>query len=187
VRSSRGVPAPARGPRRGFTLVELTAALAVGALVALLAYRICAGVLDGTQRVLAAREALDRAANARRVLGALVEGLEVGVVPGGGFEGSRSQVTFTTWVTGPRGWAERRRVTVHAGAGRLVVDDAEGRRLEIADGVAALEVDYLLEFGAAERWGSMWMSEVSAPVALRLRVARAAAVDTLLLLVGPRG
>jgi len=174
-------------PRRGFTLVEVTAALAVGALVALLAYRLYAGLLDGTQRVLAARESLDRAANARRILGALVEGLEVGAVPGSGFEGSRSRVTFTTWATNPRGWAERRRVSLLASEGKLLVSEAAGRRLAIAEGVAALEVDYLMDLGAGQRWGSVWMSQVSAPVALRLRIARPSGTDTLLLLVGPRG
>jgi prepilin-type N-terminal cleavage/methylation domain-containing protein len=172
---------------RGFTLVEVTAALAVGALVVLLAYRVYGGVLDGTARVLAAQQALDRSANARRLLTALVEGVEVGMVPGGSFQGSRDRVTFTTWTTGARGWPERRRVSVFTSDAVLQVQGLPSEALPLADRVEALSIDYLLDFGAAERWGQAWMSEVSAPVALRLRVSHPGYTDTLLLLVGPRG
>jgi len=77
------------GSRRGFTLVEVTVALAVGALVVLLAYRVYGGVLDGAARLLAAQQDLGRAANARRLLTALAQGIEVGTVPGSGFQGPR--------------------------------------------------------------------------------------------------
>ena len=187
MRSSRGVRAPARAARRGFTLVEVTAALAVGALVVLLAYRVYGGVLDGAARLLAAQQTIDRSANARRLLTALVAGVEVGMVPGGDFRGSRERVTFTTWTVGARGWAERRRVSVFAGDGVLRVQGLVPEPLHLADSVEALGIDYLLDFGAAERWGQAWTSEVSAPVALRLRVAHPGRTDTLLLLVGPRG
>lgn len=173
--------------RRGFTLVEVTAALAVGALVVLLAYRVYGGVLDGAARLLAAQQALDRSANARRLLTALVEGVEVGMVPGGSFQGSRERVTFTTWTTGARGWPERRRVSVSTSDGALQVQGLGPQALPLTDSVRALHIDYLLDFGAAERWGQAWVSEVSAPVALRLRVAHSGRTDTLLLLVGPRG
>jgi len=187
VRSSGGVRAPARGARRGFTLVEVTAALAVGALVVLLAYRVYGGVLDGAARLLAAQQTLDRSANARRLLTALVAGVEVGMVPGGDFRGSPERVTFTTWTTNSRGWPERRRVSVFAGDGVLRVQGLAPEPPHLADSVEALGIDYLLDFGAAERWGQAWTSEVSAPVALRLRITRPSGTDTLLLLVGPRG
>ena len=177
----------ARQGRRGFTLVEVTAALAVGALVVLLAYRVYGGVLDGAARALAAQQDVARAANARRLLTALAQGIEVGTVPGSGFQGSRTRVTFTTWSVGARGWAERRRVTVFASDGVLQVQGLASEPLRLADSVEALGIDYLLDFGAAERWGQAWMSEVSTPVALRLRIVRLGRTDTLLLLVWPRG
>jgi hypothetical protein len=96
-------------------------------------------------------------------------------------------VTFTTWTAGARGWAERQRVSVFAGDGVLRVQGLAPEPLRLADSVAALGIDYLLDFGAAERWGQAWTSQVSAPVALRLRIARPSGTDTLLLLVGPRG
>jgi len=173
--------------RRGFTLVEVTVALAVGALVVLLAYRVYGGVLDGAARALAAQQDVARAANARRLLTALAQGIEVGPVPGSGFHGSRERVTFTTWTVGARGWAERWRVSVFASDGVLRVQGLAPEPLQLADSVEALGIDYLLDFGAAERWGQAWMSEVSTPVALRLRVAHPGRTDTLLLLVGPRG
>jgi prepilin-type N-terminal cleavage/methylation domain-containing protein len=173
--------------RRGFTLVEVTAALAVGALVVLLAYRVYGGVLDGAARLLAAQQDVARSANARRQLTALAQGIEVGTVPGSAFQGSRTRVTFTTWTVGARGWPVRRRVSVFTSDGVLRVQGLAPEPLQFADSVESLGIDYLLDFGAAERWGQAWMSEVSTPVALRLRVARPGRTDTLLLLVGPRG
>jgi hypothetical protein len=167
--------------------VEVTCALAVGAVAVLLAYRVYGGVLDGAARLLAAQQTIDRSANARRLLTALVAGVEVGMVPGADFQGSRERVTFTTWTAGARGWAERRRVSVLASDGVLRVQGLAPEPLQLADSVEALGIDYLLDFGAAERWGQAWMSEVSTPVALRLRVAHPGRTDTLLLLVGPRG
>jgi len=71
--------------------------------------------------------------------------------------------------------------------GVLRVQGLASEPLALADSVDALGIDYLLDFGAAERWGQAWMSEVSTPVALRLRIAHRGRTDTLLLLVGPRG
>jgi prepilin-type N-terminal cleavage/methylation domain-containing protein len=173
--------------RGGFTLVEVTAALAIGGLVVLLATRLFGDLLDDAHRLLDARTTLDRSANARRLVTALVQGVEVGMVPGGDFRGSPDQVAFTTWTTGPRGWAERRRVSIVAADGALQVVGLGDVSLSLADSVTAFAVDYLLDYGASQRWGRAWSSQVSAPFALRLRVARPGGADTLLLLVGPRG
>ena len=58
-----------------------------------------------------------------------------------------------------------------------------------------LQFDYLLEPGAESRWVREWVSPVSAPVAVRMRIAKAGCgkrdagcvVDTLLFLIKERG
>jgi hypothetical protein len=48
--------------------------------------------------------------------------------------------------------------------------------------------EYLLEYGAQARWVQEWHSPASAPLAVRLRLqADSGAVDTLMLVIGPRG
>src|SRR5437867_11053473 len=95
--------------RRGFTLVELLLALALGGLVVLMAQRVSAGVTDGARRLSETQEALDRRANARRLLVALVGSLDIGMSQSAGFDGRPNQVTFSTWAVTPEGWPVRQR------------------------------------------------------------------------------
>ena len=63
------------------------------------------------------------------------------------------------------------------------------------DSVAELALDYLLEPGAESRWVREWVSPVSAPLAVRMRIEKAGCgtrdarcvVDTLLFLIKERG
>ena len=64
--------------------------------------------------------------------------------------------------------------------------------LVLADSVKAVAFDYLLEPGAESRWAAEWVSPVSAPIAVRLRVestssAGAIRADTVLYLIKSRG
>ena len=74
-------------------------------------------------------------------------------------------------------WASSTWASVSPGEPLVLVDDAP----EVA-------FDYLLEPGADARWVRQWVSPVTAPLAVRIRVARAspAAVDTQLLLIKER-
>lgn len=178
---------------RGFTLLEVLVALALGGVVILLAHRLFVGVVDGTRQLAAARMALDREANARRWLVEALGSLDVGPGDRGGpFAGRVDRLEFGTWLLVADGWHARQRVEL----GRD--DDAfvaliEGERLVLAERVTALAFDYLLEPGADTKWVREWLSPASAPVAVRIRIAIAAAegqaerVDTLLLHIGPRG
>ncbi|MEK7668876.1 MAG: prepilin-type N-terminal cleavage/methylation domain-containing protein [Gemmatimonadota bacterium] len=179
---------PSRARRcAGFTLVEVTVALLLAALVVLLAHRIYGGVLDASRRLAAAREDLDREANARRLLASLVGSLAIGSSDAGGFSGGVSGVSFSAWHVGGRGWPELCRVTVGARDGALAVNGLADEALRLADSVVGLEVEYLLDLGADARWMRAWESALSAPAALRLRIAHPARTDTLLFIVGPRG
>lgn len=190
--------------RDGFTLVEVLVALTLGALVVLLAHRLFTGVADGAVRLDDVRRALDREANARRWLAATFGSLDVGE-GSGGFAGRPSAAEFASWQLVPEGWFARRRITLARQDSRLVAVIAPNDSVILAESVAHLELDYLLDVldGGGDGTGAPgeratfvreWISPVSAPVAVRLRIAYegrgtgdAGRVDTLLVLIGPRG
>ncbi len=179
---------------RGFTLLEVMVALTLGALVVLLAHRIFTGVTDGSARLAEARAALHREANARRLLAGVVGSIDIGRPGTGDFRGEPHGATFSTWYQSPAGWLEPRRVTLALGGDAIILRGLADEPVELADSVTALDLDYLLDYGAGESWVRTWTSTVSAPVAVRLRVSYAGNgtretgnVDTLLLIVGTRG
>jgi prepilin-type N-terminal cleavage/methylation domain-containing protein len=181
----------------GFTLIEVMVALTVGAIVVLLAHRLFAGVTDGARRMGAARAALDQEVNARRWLVEAFGSLDVG--NGAGFDGHADRVQFATWQQSPEGWLLRQPVDLAVRGHRLVAQIGPGQSLVLADSVSRVQLDYLLEVGSeADGPGTMpgerasfvreWISPVSAPLAVRLRLTRmAGTADTLLLIIGPRG
>jgi hypothetical protein len=160
-------------------------ALTLAAIVVLLAHRIFTGVVDGAQSLQVARTALDRGANARRSLTEMFGSLDIGTEGAGGFAGRPDRVEFSTWQRVPQGWLERRRVTLELTGGMLVARSDVSIALE--DSVSNVEFDYLLEPGVNAAWVREWISPVSSPVAVRVRITRVATVDTLLFIVGPRG
>ena len=163
--------------RRGFTLIEIMVGLALSALVVFIAHRVFAGVVDGAQRLEDARTSLDRDGNARRSLAEMFGSLDVGSEGAGGFAGRPTQAEFTTWGRVSEGWLERRRVVLRADGGTFVG----------WSDVSGVEFDYLLEPGANAAWVREWISPVSAPVAVRVRIVRRSVIDTLLFVVGSRG
>jgi len=184
-----------RTTQSGFTLVEVLVALTIAAVVVLLAHQLFAAVADRGKSLMAARTALDRAANARRWLDAAFLSLDVGTDGAGGFEGRLDQVAFTTWLLTPDGWFERRIVSLARQDNRLVATVTPGREIALSDSVADVAFDYLLEPGAESKWVREWVSPVSAPVAVRMRITQAGSgkretgnvVDTLLFLIKERG
>jgi len=170
----------------GFTLIEVIVALTIGAVVVLLAERLFATVSDAGQELAVARKALDRETNAHRWLAATFLSLEVGP-QAGPFEGHPAHVAFLSWQEAPGGWFERHQVTLGRVGDRLVAAVVPGDSIVLAYSVTDLGFDYLLEPGGQARWLGDWVSGTSAPVAVRLRLARAGAVDTLLFLIKERG
>jgi prepilin-type N-terminal cleavage/methylation domain-containing protein len=176
---------------RGFTLIEVVVAITLSALVVLLAHRVFSGVVDGVARLASARVALDHEANARRLLQEAFGSLDVGSDGAGGFLGRPDGVEFTTWQRTVHGWFERRRVQLGV-TGDAFVARRDGGLVTLADSVDRVEFDYLLDPGANAVWVREWASPVSAPVAVRVRIARSGdretgGVDTLVILIGPRG
>lgn len=177
--------------RSGFTLIEVLVALAAGGVVVLLAHQLCVGVLASAQRLEKARAVLDRAANARRWLTEAFGSLAVGE-KSEGFAGGAEAVHFGTWLlTASRGFVP---ATIDLGArsGRLVASVGGGRSVVLEQNVDRVDFDYLVDPGANARWGREWVSRMSAPLAVRMRLARGGdggpqGADTLLFLIGPRG
>jgi len=160
-------------------------AVAISALVILAAHRVFTGVADGAKAVQTARERLDRDANARRWLKATFLSLEPP------FEGRADRASFTSWQLSSGGWFEHVPTTLSLDGNRFV-GTSGGALLELADGVGDLAFDYLLEPGADSKWVRAWISPVSAPLAVRIRVAGCGkrdvgCVDTLVLLIKERG
>ena len=186
-------PSRSDGPtvrRSGFTLIEVLTALALTGMVALLAHRLLSVTVDTARELDQARMAQDRRENARRWLRAAFLSLEAGG-GAGGFEGLRDRVTFAAWLEQPSGWSVPERLSLSARDGRLAVSRGVSGPLILADSVTTLDLDYLLEPGADTKWVREWLSPLSAPLAVRLRIGRregpAEIVDTLLLLIKERG
>lgn len=174
---------------RGFTLIEVMVALTLSAIVVLLAHQIFSGVLDGVGRLGTARAALARRANARRWLIEAFGSLQAGADSAGSFDGHRDQVGFTTWLRVAPSGLRRERIVLGQLGTSLVASDAGGV-LTLADSVTQVRFDYLLEPGANTTWAGEWLSPVSAPLAVRLRITYLGArpkTDTLLLVIGGRG
>jgi len=160
-------------------------AVAIGSLVIAAAYRVFTGVADGANAVATARETLDQSVNARRWLKATFLSLEPP------FDGRINRVTFTSWQLAAGGWFEPQVVTLSQEGSRVVATSGH-ETLQLADSVAHLAFDYLLEPGADTKWVREWISPVSAPLAIRVRIAGcgkgdAGCVDTLFFLVKERG
>ena len=173
---------------RGFTLIEVLVALTVAAMVVTLAQKAFAGATEGAQTLVATRQALDRSANERRWLKATFLSLQVGSVSDAGFDGEPDRAAFGAWELTEHGWFELRGVRLAVQDSQLVLTLEGRQRIALQDSVAALSLDYLLRAGADARWARRWMSPTSAPLAVRLRIARlTGAVDTLLFLIGSRG
>jgi prepilin-type N-terminal cleavage/methylation domain-containing protein len=169
----------------GFTLIEVLVAVTIASLVIVVAHRIFTGVADGSRAVAVAREGLDRDANARRWLKSTFLSLEAP------FEGRRDRASFTSWQLTAGGWSAPRPIVLFRD-GSAFVATSGSESLGLGDGVAEVAFDYLLDPGADAKWVREWISPVSAPLAVRLRIAGcgkrdAGCVDTLLFLVKERG
>jgi prepilin-type N-terminal cleavage/methylation domain-containing protein len=175
----------------GFTLIELLVALTIAGTAALLAHQIFAAIASGSGQVRSARISLDRSSNVRRFLRSAFLSLEVGNDGAGPFTGRAGEVRFASWLETPEGWFERREVLLAVDQSRLVANVAPGSKLILADSVSSVAFDYLLEPGLDSRWVREWISEVSAPLAVRVRMTRlesaGGTTDTTTYLVKARG
>ena len=182
--------------RRGFTLLEVIVAIAVGSLVVLGARAMLGIVADGGAATREAAVAADRVANAEAELRRLLRDLEVGTEQAMRFSGAPDEARFSTWCLVAGGWVERCRVvlTIEAGAsGAAVVatlssgDGSTGDRLELRSGFDRGELLYLSDASLGGRWFRIWGEGITAPLAIGLAVDSAGRADTTILRIGERG
>jgi len=175
-------------PNRGFTLLEVILALAVGGLAVLTAERLFVAAGDGGRALAHSRQHLDRDANARRWLEATFLSLDVGGSAASGFNGTSDRVRFTSWQLTSGGWFEPRQIDLRLNDARIIAGGSSGEPLILAENISDIAFDYLLQLGAEAPWVNQWISTVSAPLAVRLRLGREhGVVDTLLFLIKERG
>jgi prepilin-type N-terminal cleavage/methylation domain-containing protein len=171
--------------RFGFTLVEIIAALSIGALVMLLAHAIVGSTTDQVRSLSRADEALSRESNGYRWLAETLRSVHVGASDGSRFDGTEAEVRYSTWLLRAGGWSEMDRVRVGLDGAALVAALGSGRSIILRDSVRHVEFDYLRERGERSPWVGEWTSDVAPPIGLRIRVSTGsgplAVVDTLLL------
>lgn len=170
----------------GFTLVEIMVALGIGGAVVLAAARLFGEVVDHARRLAETRQALDRDANGRRMLVAMVGSIDLTSQGTTEFRGEPSRVRFSSWSSGTYGWPRLTHTGIVVAAGGLVLGTGFDT-LVVVPGVDSVAMDYLLEAGARESWVRRWQSPTTPPLAIRVRMYRPALVDTLLLVTGRRG
>ena len=184
----------ARPPVRlsgGFTLIEVLVGLAVASMLVLLAHGIFSAGVDGSQRLQSARHSLDREQGRHRLLTSAFLSLEIGS-GGAEFDGRPQQLSFSAWIPTADGWFERSGVTLTVTDGRLVAAMTPDPPIVLLDSLASGRFDYLLELGAGSRWVQEWVSPVSAPLAVRVRLTRKGPLghlesDTTIYLIKARG
>jgi len=150
-------------------------------------------VLDASGKLDEARAEHGRRMHAREMLETAFGSLEIGFAGTAGFEGDPERVRFSTEGRGDEGTEGRG----DGGAkGRTVAVGVEDRWLVMRDRgradtltqATAVGFDYLLSYGAQATWVQSWHSPASAPLAVRMRLRLVdGSVDTLLLVIGPRG
>ena len=173
---------------RGFTLIELTLALAVGSLAVLIGALLWRQALSAGTALQRHRTQLDQRSGGRSWLASAVGSIEAGSAGDVPFTGHQSELAFSSWLPGAHGLPVRQAVSIGLGDRALQARLSDGTRIPIADSVAGVGFDYLLQPGLNAQWASVWESPVSASLAIRIRITGfEGAVDTLLFLVGGRG
>jgi prepilin-type N-terminal cleavage/methylation domain-containing protein len=178
---------------RGFTLIEVLVALAVGAVVVLGARLMLEGAADGGRRIARVAQGMDRDANAERLLRTTVASLEWGSAEEGGarFGGDEREARFTSWCDAPGGWQERCDVSIavtfdssatHV-AGSLSLSRVGAEPVQIRDGFTHGALRYLADARDGGHWITKWDAGLAAPLAIGVILDR----DTLVLRVGERG
>lgn len=177
--------------RRGFTLVELLVALAIGAIVLLGARLMVEGVADGARRIVRQAARTDRDANAERVLRTVVAALDA-TTTGTSFGGDEREARFTSWCDVPGGWQERCSVTLAIGGGTGTGDSAARTLILTLSGAEPLRIRAGFVHGGlryldAAHDGGQWFGTWEAGLTVPIAIGAILDADTLIFKVGDRG
>lgn len=192
---------------RGFTLVEVIVAIAIGGLVLLGARSLLEALADEEHHVARETAVADAHSNGYRTLRSLVGEMEVGTAESGPFSGDPIQTSFTTWCDTAHGWQERCAVTIafesEGSEAVLVAHLPKGSSLVLARGFRAGEFRYLNSASSGGQWFRQWGRGITAPLAIGVLLERDSTsdeweapiggtlidtlVDTLIVRIGERG
>jgi len=196
---------------RGFTLVELLVALAIGAMLLLGARAVMERIADSADRTTATALEADRTANTDRVVRALFA-RAFAADDSTPFGGGTIETQFTSWCDAPGGWMERCTVTMRVvpqssvalAAGLVPPQWAPGGRLQTVTGPVAVivrtsagdtlvlreqmehaAIRYLIDAAGGGHWTAGWSNGTETPLAVGVVTGRDTQ-DTMILRIGER-
>lgn len=173
--------------RSGFTLIEVLVALTLGALVVLGARAMLVQVGDTARQIIEAGRQNDEAANADRLLRALLLNVAQNDGAADRFDGDGSSARFVSWCQTPGGWLERCSVTLRlespGGSGRLTAQVPGRAAVVLRSGFSDGALRYLHSARDGGTWLASWNSALLTPAAVALVLDG----DTVILRIGERG
>jgi prepilin-type N-terminal cleavage/methylation domain-containing protein len=177
---------------RGFTVLELAVALAVGGLALVGATTMLGAVTDQRDGIVAATRVTDEAANGERLLRTLAASFQPSLGGEVTFVGERHAARFASWCRTTNGWQERCWVglSLHRAdrsadpsapdSFRLLAQLSTGGTEVVLADLPDAELRYLDDAANGGRWFHTWGAGVSAPLAIGVVTSR----DTLIVRVG---
>lgn len=174
--------------RAGWTLLEVLVALLVTGIASATIHLVVRHVAMVQARLTAHALGESRDRNALRWLRSLAASVSVDG-PASTFVGTPDSLRCAVRAPTPAGWFEVQELVVRMHDDRLVAE-LGGRRTTLYASLADATFDYLPALGDGVRWLEGWIAPSAAPYAVRVRLARAGVplvIDTLILIIGPRG
>jgi prepilin-type N-terminal cleavage/methylation domain-containing protein len=171
---------------RGFTLIEVVVALALGAVLVASAHGVLVSLDDASERLINIADSTAVDANADILARTLVRSVTTDITDSDIVVGNSSLVTFVSWCDMPGGWLERCRVDLRlerqgfSWSARMRTTSGLSFKLPWKD--LAGRLTYLKQIGDSRDWLTEWGPAPAAPAAIGVIRAR----DTLLLVVGAR-
>lgn len=174
--------------RRGFTLIELSVAIALSGIVLLGARALWESLATSVDRLRSQATADARDENGERLLRSLVGRLEVGTDQSHEFAGDEQHVRFTTWCDVPAGWLERCDAVIgiepdSADRLQLVARLSTGERVSLQRGFSRGVLRYLNSPAGGGIWFRIWGHGITAPLAIGVITDS----DTAIVRIGERG
>lgn len=173
-----------RPERRGFTLVELLAALALSGLVMIGGLLLLDQLSDNTSRIVRRGTMLASDANGLRVLRQLLLDARMTADSFDRFRGDERSVELTTLCHRPGGWLESCRASLGADwrpdSTVLIARFSTGENLELARSPGHAALRYLDLLRPDSLWMRRWALSITMPAALGIVAGR----DTLVYPLG---
>jgi prepilin-type N-terminal cleavage/methylation domain-containing protein len=175
---------PGRHETRGFTLVEVLAAIALTGLTISGAVMLFRQLDDESTRIRVESARITREGNARRILRALTRSAEATADTALRFRGDERSASFRSWCAVPSGWRERCGVLLFVDRGRdsstITVQLSTGEQISCGAHRGAVEFRYLDVTLRDSSWLRFWSEGLRLPSAIGMIIER----DTLLFPLG---